>query len=93
MDDVKNGTNYSYEEYDWLYNNSHRYSVKELVELTGRYPRSVREHVARFKFRNVTPVPQDVITACREYPDLGDALIFLLPDIPLPVIQEALNAV
>ena len=93
MSEYKAGEPYTLAEYDWLYNNQHLYSVQQMAEITGRDVRSLRGHLEKFGF-GCSTLPLDPSTEAfvRKYKDLGDALIFLLPDLPLPVIREAVSA-
>lgn len=85
------GSNYTYQDYEWLYNNAHKYTLAQLCDITGRGMDSIHGHVARLGFRSVNPLPAQIRAIIKEYASLGDALIFLLPDVPLQVIREVLN--
>lgn len=85
------GTNYTYQDYEWLYDNAHKYTITQMAEMLGRGVDSLHGHIERLGYRSVNPVPAQVRATILEYYDLGDALIFMLPDVPLAVIREVLN--
>ena len=90
---MQNGAVYSYAEYDYLYNNATKKTILEMEADLNRHAKSIKGHMDRFNFRTMEKsVPDEVVNTIHEFSDLGDALIFILPDVPFPVIQEVLNA-
>lgn len=90
---MQNGAVYSFDEYAYLYDNAASKSIAEMEEDLGRHAKSIKGHLDRFNFRPLEKsVAEDIAPTVKEFSDLGDALMFILPDVPLPVIQEVLNA-
>lgn len=85
------GANYTYSDYAWLYDNAHKYTLTQLAEITKRSVESLQGRLRRMGICKVTSVGATTKATIREYYDLGDALIFLLPTVPLPVIKEVLD--
>lgn len=89
---VTNSDNWTWEDFEYLYQHYHNTSAKEIAEHLNRTENCIHVVAAKIGIVTSAPYSEEELKLAKEYGDvLGSSLCFLLPKRGIPAMEDLIK--